>query len=320
LTRRLAVVAHYDPDGLAAPHVLRLLDQLSGFLDEVMVVSSATLTPRSRLEITERAELIERENFGRDFAGWQHVLHERLVPGRYHEILLTNDTYVGLLRPIGRIFAEMRTRPVEMWGTHESFYISRHIQSFFVVFTEPVLRSRAFDRFWRRMRPSSSRMDVVLSQEIGLSQQILDAGFEIGGYFQPHQREVALGADRERWWKEQLMALDVRQGRPERWLSPLGSPLNPAIAYADAALDDGRMPLVKIDTLRYDPYFLGTDRLISLCEERYPEHFDGVREYLQRTKAAYPVREGENDGVFRLPAALQETIGYHVPDLPVSPE
>jgi len=312
--RRLAVVAHYDPDGLAAPHVLRLLDQLNGFMDEVVVVSSAALTPEARLRITERAELIERENFGRDFAGWQHVLHGRFVPDRYQEILLTNDTYVGLLLPVERIFAEMSTRPVEMWGTHESFYLSRHIQSFFMVFTEPVLRSHAFEQFWRRMRPSSSRMDVVLSQEIGLSQHFLDAGFEIAGYFQPNQREVALGAERERWWKDQLRALDVRQGRLERRLSPLGSPLNPAIVYADAALDEGRMPLVKIDTLRYDPYFLGTDRLISLCEERYPRHFAGVREYLQRTKAAYPAREGENDGEFRLPAALQETIGYHEPD------
>jgi hypothetical protein len=311
--RRLAVVAHYDPAGLAAPHVLRLLEQLGDFVDDVVVVTTSALTPEACVALESRSEIRHRENVGQDFAGWQQVLAERLKPGRYDEVLLTNDTYVGLLRPLGHIFAAMRDQQVEFWGTHESWRVARHLQSFFLVFREPVLRSRAFGEFWRRMRPAVTRYEAIHRQEVGVSQHLLAAGFELGGYFKPTEREIAVGAERELWWKAQLLALDERQGQLGWRTIRTGEPVNPAIAYADSALDDGRMPLVKLDTLRYDPYFLGSDHLLTLCEQRFPEQFDGVRAYLERTRFAYPARNGENNGSAQLGPEQQRTIGYHAP-------
>ena len=47
-------------------------------------------------------------------------------------------------------------------------------------------------------------------------------------------------------------------------------PWNPSAALADRALDGGRLPYVKLDTLRFDPYGLGADKLLDYCEEQLP--------------------------------------------------
>ena len=64
-------------------------------------------------------------------------------------------------------------------------------------------------------------------------------------------------------------------------------------ALADRALDDARLPVVKLDTLRFDPYMLGSASLLDRCEQRYPAAFAGVREHLARTARAYAPRPGE---------------------------
>ncbi len=312
MTRRLSVVAHYDPHGEAAPHVLRQLDQLATVSDELVVASTADLTEEARSALDARSTLVERENFGQDFGGWQQVLLTRDTAREFDEVLLTNDTYVGYLRPIERMFADMEQRPVEIWGTHESERVARHLQSFFLVFREPAVRSRAFREFWRRLKPAASRVEAIRQQEIGISQWMLSAGFEIAGYFEPTPAERAEGVRREAWWKARLAEQDVRLGDLRR-RAPVGEPVNTAVAFADAALDDGRMPLVKFDTLRYDPYFLGSDRLLELCEAQYPDLFDGVRAFLDRTRASYPPRPGENQLVLPLDGDDARHIGYRAP-------
>ena len=174
--RRLAAVAHWDPDGLAGPPVVRLLGQLAAVCDEVVLVPTSPLQPQARDRVTPLADLVERENVGQDFLGWKTVLDERLGRG-FDEVVLTNDTYVGLLRHPRRMFADMADRPVEYWGVTASQQIVPHLQSFFLVLRSPVVRSRTFTEFWRRLRPAASRTEAIRTQELGLSRALDAAGF-----------------------------------------------------------------------------------------------------------------------------------------------
>ena len=58
---------------------------------------------------------------------------------------------------------------------------------------------------------------------------------------------------------------------------------NPSYVFWDAALD-GRLPFTKIEVLRDDPYRMGNDRILATLERAHPEAFDGVREYIDRTR------------------------------------
>ena len=302
--RSAAILAHYDPDGYAAPYVLRVLDQLGECFDDVVVASTARLTEDARETLRQRSTLVERENLGQDFGGWQEVLRDHVRVEDLGRLLLTNDTYVGFLRPLGSIIEEMSQRPLEYWGITENQQIARHIQSFFVMVNEPLLQSRVWDRFWGDFTAGSVRQDVILQHEVGMSRAFHEAGFDGAAYFDPTAEDVALAGERETWRRSRMAELHPEVQQPAVYQT------NYTYALADAALDGGRLPLVKIEVLRHDPCFLGDAVLLGLCEERYPDAFAGVRDHLVRTASAYLPRAGENPGGATLPAELKARLGY----------
>lgn len=312
MTRRLTVVAHWDPNQEVADHVLRQLDDLATVSDDLVLVTTCALTGAARDAVSARADLVERENVGQDFAGWHRVLQDRWRPGSHDEVFLTNDSYVGYVRPIAGVFGQMAARPVEFWGTHESRLFSRHLQSFFMVFREPVLRSRTWSRFWDRFEPAASRGAAIARQELGLSAALLDAGFACTSQLDPTEEEGELALRRAR--RRAITAMAQHDPRPAR-LRPWDpdEPSNPATGLADLVLADGRAPLLKLDVLRYDAYSCGSAHLLTLCEQRYPEAFAGVRDHLKATAWFYDAREHSTAGAVTLSAEEQQTIGYHQP-------
>lgn len=287
---RLAVMAHYDREGAVAPHVRRQVEALASSVEDLVIVSTASLSDESRTWLRGRGELIERANYGYDFFSYKTGLESRDL-GAYDEVVICNDTYVGPFRPYSRIFDEMAEQPLDFWGLSTCERHLRHVQSFFAAFRPWVVESRAFTTFWSTMAPLSDRLQVIRKYEVGMSQVLSDAGFVFGAYFNETPADMELARKRVEWWAahrvpyppEGLEIADYDAFRSEFW--------NPATAFADLSLDGGRMPYVKIDTLRYDPYFLGADKLLGLCESRLAEAFAGVREYLDLTSSYYPDRQ-----------------------------
>ena len=58
---------------------------------------------------------------------------------------------------------------------------------------------------------------------------------------------------------------------------------NPSYVFWDLALD-GRLPLVKLDLLRDDPYRMGKGRVLRALAQARPEIMEGVPGYLNRTR------------------------------------
>lgn len=317
--KRLAIVAHYDPRGSAAPHFLRQLDQLAKVSDEVVVASPSPLTADAERSIAARSVLIRRQNYGHDFGSWRDALERYDWAAGYDELLLTNDSYAGYFAPIDSIFATMATRPFEVWGITKSWRHDEHIQSYFLAFTAPALHSQAFARFWSDAKPAADRMAAIHNQEVGISRAMRAAGFALGSYFEPTRAE-RLRANRRgtHWlWKRQAAFpahfdnLSDKYYRARFMLDPGAADyLNWSSAFADATLDRGRLPLVKFDTLRYDPYWLGADHLLAALEKRYPSELQGVRAFLDSTREFYASRPLENYGSAKLNPIERVLFGY----------
>jgi rhamnosyltransferase len=308
--RTLVVMAHYDASGQVADHALHQLDAWNEVADRVIVVSTADLTdPLVVEQLEKRAELVRRPNYGYDFFSYKVGLDAAGDLTRYDLVVVCNDSYVGPLVPYARILTTMAARPLDFWGLTWSTRRGPHVQSYFAAFTPWVVRSQAFGTFWRRMTPVSDRLEVIKRYELGMTAALRAAGFRGGGYFEESAADRRLARLRHVWWA----AHTVRRMPPPRrdaWLRLPAEPWNPAACLADRALEGARLPVVKIDTLRYDPYGLGSERLLARCEERYPEAFRGVRDYLRRTAELYPPRPGENDGPTVPPLPVRRTIGY----------
>lgn len=309
--RTLVVMAHYDPDGLVAPHVLRQLDAWQGVATRLMLVSAAGITdPDVVAAVQARAELVLRDNEGYDFFSYKFGLDSVPDLESYDLVVICNDSYIGPLVPWATVIETMAHRQVDAWGLTETMRRRRHVQSYFYAFRPWVVASRGFRRFWGDMQVVSDRSRVIRVYELGLSRALLEAGFEIGSYYTESERERRLARARQVWWAVHRAPLRPKGKRISSLRRFALEPWNPMSALADVALDGGRLPVVKIDTLRYDPYRLGSVALLDACEHAYPAEFAGVREFLARTGRAYPGREGELVGPARLVTPARQLLGY----------
>jgi rhamnosyltransferase len=182
---------------------------------------------------------------------------------------------------------------VDFWGLSESRRISPHLQSFFVAFRPWLVSSRAFDSFWSNLQPISERMKVIRRYEVGLTSFFAEAGFAWGAYYAESESERRLARHRVAWWMAHRGPLPPVTQLRSWYAEQCRAGWNPAVGLADVALDGGRLPYVKLDTLRYDPYGLGSGKLLALCEQRFPESFEGVRDHIDATREFYPPRTRE---------------------------
>ncbi|MEO9324931.1 rhamnan synthesis F family protein [Nocardioides sp. C4-1] len=291
---RIAIMAHYDPRGQVAPHVRRHVEHLAVAFDTVVVVSTADLGPQEREWLEQRCRLIVRPNFGYDFFSYKTGLDSCADLSDHDEVVLCNDTFVGPLVSYDEIFAGMADEPVDFWGFTASDRNRPHLQSFFVCFRSWVVGSPAFTDFWRTLVPIDDRLQVIYRYEIGLTEALEAGGFRWKPYFEATASERTLARRRMAWWSIHRQKRPTGRRRTVKHLwNTARAPWNPAIGLADSALDGGRLPVVKIDTLRYDPYGLGADRLLRSCERVYASSFAGVREMLTETAPLYPTRADE---------------------------
>ncbi|RYB95395.1 hypothetical protein EUA93_14220 [Nocardioides oleivorans] len=300
---RLAVMAHYDVAGELRPHVRGQVEALAASVDTLLVCTTAHLQDSARAWLSERAVVVERANYGYDFFSYKVGLDAAGDLTRYDEVVVCNDTYVFAMDSYGPVFDEMATRPCDFWGLTAAERLAPHIQSFFVAFRPWVVSSRAFTQFWEEMEPISKRRQVIRRYEIGMSRRLYDAGFSSDTYFVETAEDRRIARERMRWWAAHRSTFPRNRAEVREWRERASEPWNPARSLADRVLDDARLPYVKIDTLRYDPYNLDAKRLLELCERRFPQRFAGVREFLDETAQYYPLRDTER--LLPTPLALE---------------
>ncbi len=284
-------MAQFDPRGTLGPHVRRQVEALAGAVDELVVVSTSELTDEARRFLSGHSRLVERDNTGYDFFSYKTGLDGSDLD-RFDEVTITNDSYVAVTDP-SRVYAAMAAREADFWGLTETDRVKHHVQSFFVTFRRPALESETFRAFWADLEVLDQRSQVIRRYEVGLSRKLYRAGLRSAAYFTETDRDREVGRRRVRWWA--LRRTGMPRGRDDVALlrKRAREPWNPSAGLADRALDGGRLPYVKLDTLRYDPYGLDAGRLLDLCEQTHPAAFDRVRGFMADTARFYPPRPAE---------------------------
>lgn len=288
---RLAVVATYDTEGRLWPHLRRQIEAYAAAA-EVVLVSAGGLGEEDRAWAEARAQVVERGNSGYDFASYKAGLDAAGDLSRFDLVVLTNDSYIGPVVPPEQIFEEMAARGVDFWGLTRNGEMGDHVQSYFVGFSPTAVASDAFVEFWGDFEPLDDRGQVIRRYEVGLTRRLADAGLTYDTYFVPRASEHRLARARRSWMGVNI-TFDpdtdphLLPNKTAEWdlMRTIGNqPPNPCITMADSVLDGGRLPIVKIETLRDDPYALDAEALLWSCERAYPGVFAGVRDYLDQTR------------------------------------
>lgn len=313
----LVVMAHFDVRRTLRRHTLRTIQTYANDADRVMVVSTSGVRDSDLSLLPANVEFVTRPNFGYDFFSYKWALDLVGDYGDYDRIVISNDSFIGPFVSLEAIVESERASLFDLMGMTWSRKHGGHAQSFFVTVNGRVARSNGFQRFWRDMTPVSDRTKVILGYEVGLSASVVDAGFAAGGFFVPstYEEELAMA----RFMHESSVRLRV--GRPGRvirdsdtWTREFVRAYNPAVALADRVLLEDRLPLLKFDTLRFDPYGLGARHLLETAEAARPDLMDGVRDFLRDTRPDYPYRRGEQNALSSPSDLRRSGLGYCMDD------
>jgi hypothetical protein len=278
------VVAHFDPSGRVGNHLVQLVRSLPG---PVVFVSTGISDSEAR-RVGAFAKVVARPNVGYDFFSYRtgiEMFQDSL--GELDGLVILNSSFITvdperLLRGyFSRFGAE-----THLLGLTRSDHIEPHLQSFWVGFGPPVLRSPSFLEWWRGVEPISDRREVIRRYELGMSRFFLGKGFSIDAVFEPDTRQRLRGTMRaidcpiiKLASGVVLSAALADEVNPDGWVAVNVNQylreLNPTHLLWDFLLES--LGIVKVDLLRSNPLQLNLLGLKKLCT---PAQWDLVMEAL----------------------------------------
>lgn len=258
---RPCVFVHWDGGGEVRPHVLAYLRSLAEAGLSVLFVSNAGFLRPEALDAVKAlcAGVLIRRNVGYDFGAWREGFEQLGLPREDTEFaVMANDSVYGPLRPVDEMLGRMDFAQADVWGCTETWQTRYHLQSYLVAFSPAVLASPAWRRFWAAVRSTPSKTLVIQRYEIGLSQSLIRAGFDLRALW-PYGalvEDVDLPLITEDLPEGTLLdpLLDVRRAhaRHVRNSAAFRVPLNPTSDLWRQLLRAG-FPFIKRELLRSNP-------------------------------------------------------------------
>jgi Rhamnan synthesis protein F len=281
---RVVVLVHYSRRGSFLRYFRYLVEQLDRAGFAVIIVSNSPKIDTDGVEslLPHCALVLHRRNIGYDFGAWREGILQIPDLARVEQLLITNDSVFGPLQDLAQVLERCDPAKGDVWGITESFDLRYHLQSYFLLFNNPVLRSAKFRQFWDRMRYVENKRVVIAKYEIGLSQMLVKQGFRLRALHPYRQLIEAVMA--------QSLAPAVPGSHPLRdgFLASLlqqinaGNPVNPTHYFWEYLVISLACPFIKRDLLEKNPVgvpFLGNWRTAVASASDYPIEY--IEEYLQ---------------------------------------
>jgi lipopolysaccharide biosynthesis protein len=132
-----------------------------------------------------------------DFGSWQELIRKlgwSQLEG-YASLILTNDSNYGPVRDLSSLFETMDQSGFDFWGVTKNNGVFPHLQSYFLNFYKNVFSRGDFRRFFESVCEETSKVDVCVKYEIGLTKLLHLQGLSYGAYIDRDKLDVPFGAD-----------------------------------------------------------------------------------------------------------------------------
>ena len=197
--KRLGIFFFYEKNGDVDDFITYYLRDLARNLTELIVVCNGKLSKQGRAAFEEFTDqIIVRENKGLDVWAYKtalvHYGWQRL--SEFDEVVMTNSTLMGPVRPLKEMFDAMAERTnLDFWGLtihhgaegnpfkgkHLYNYLPVHIQSHFIVYRKKFIQSKELQNYWDTMPMIESYTDSVQRYESVFTKQFADKGYQWDG-------------------------------------------------------------------------------------------------------------------------------------------
>jgi lipopolysaccharide biosynthesis protein len=288
--KRACVFAHFDLEGKVDQHVIFYLQKLCKIASPVIFVTVSILDQKSRDELfATGVVIVQRDNVGYDFYSYKTGL-EQLNLKDFDDVILCNDSVYGPLFSLEEVFKKMEGRPCDFWGLTESYEIARHVQSYFLVFRRVLLDAEVFHRFWETMVVLEHKREIVERYEVGLSQQLLAAGFSLDSFVATENSGIVKRFRQS--WRQYLRTIGRRWNEKEFWLDVVqivfmgrSIAVNPTHMEWRALLSNSDLPFIKVELLRDNPKGISDlSDVFNVIESRSDYPVELISNHLSRVK------------------------------------
>jgi lipopolysaccharide biosynthesis protein len=282
---RLCIFAHYDKDNLVDEYVLYYLQKVKEISTSVIFVSTSKINEDgiSKLGIL-CDKVILRENQGYDFMSWQKGIELITNLSNYDELILCNDSVYGPLYSLSDIFDVMRSKGGDFWGITDSFEISYHLQSYFLVFKKRVIISDAFRNFWSRVKIESRKNDIIKKYEVGLTQYLISKGFKPGAFLASSSFTFKILRSKIIFvLKHPLTSIKIIIFAFQRYVLNYKALNSPQYLWKDLFVNH-HMPFIKIELLRDNPARVNVEGYEKIIEQNSNYNIILIKRHLERIK------------------------------------
>ena len=196
--KRLGIFCCYDVNGVVDDYVYYLLNDINENLDELYIVSNASLSKESIYKLSKITDndIIFRDNVGFDARAWREAMFNIgfITLSKFDEVILFNDSFFGPIYPFKEMFDKMENEDVDFWGITEHGeapnlknlcpygYRPRHLQSYFLVFRKNLLESDEFRNYWLNLPQFKNREELTFKFEAVLTKHFEDLEYKWKAY------------------------------------------------------------------------------------------------------------------------------------------
>ncbi|MFU0841434.1 MAG: hypothetical protein ACFWTZ_02240 [Burkholderia sp.] len=187
MLKRMIIYCLYTPSGRLSNMDLYYINSLKNICDKFVLVINGNLTEEDCGKIKNSNTIIYfRNNTGYDFGAWKYAilkLYKKII--NCSELVLCNNSCYGPFYDLGKIFDVMEQKKCDFWGMYKHREVKNafpeHLQSYFLVFKNRILKSRAFYSYWLSLQEPCNFPDAI-NKETHLTKYFSDQGFSYDSY------------------------------------------------------------------------------------------------------------------------------------------
>jgi len=190
MNKRLCLLAGYDRKNIVQDYVVYLARKLSK-LSDVYYFADGNLSEKELEKLAPYTKYAaSAPHHGRDFGSWQilinHIGWEKIM--QYQEMIICDDSIYGPMSNMEDIFDYMALRDYDFWGLTENYGGQYHLDSYFMVFNQDILKHPKFHEFWKNIVPSNGQK----TYESILTPFLTELGFNGNSYIKNYKKEDQL--------------------------------------------------------------------------------------------------------------------------------
>lgn len=172
--KRCAIYVYWDSKGVLRDFAFYYLQELHKHCSRVLCIVNGSLQQIDKEKLKQSGiEVYCRRNDGYDFHAYKYGINLlKLNSLDCDELIITNSSVYGPVRPLEEVFKKMEGSSCDFWGItgHAKTKLFKpHIQSYFVVFKQACLKSKAFGMFWSKLPMFQTRDEAIKKGEVELT-------------------------------------------------------------------------------------------------------------------------------------------------------